>query len=308
MDSKLKKLLDDKVLFKHNYDTTLYLQFVYLFEETTESVKPEFWLQFKTQHELLQGKGERLYEEFHDHWCKEGESQENRINDFMHRALSFSGEGMPFLDECEDYWKEVLNNRHLFLESEKGTSALANIEHHSKRIPATRGVFSLLSANHGIEPQIKTIPLLETIQSVFDNVSIADIQYVDEYEMSRITVKTDYERLRVDVLENIKNNIISHAFLTRPVSTLHFNYDNIISISCKTSNDLVNIFIANNGEPFRGDVSKLCKNGYYFGKSGHTGHGLYSARETMIWMGGDFKIEIPKTGPFTFVYHLIIPL
>ena len=307
MDSELEKLLRDKVLFKHNYDTTLFLQFVDLFEKTSESVKPEFWLKFKLQHEQLHDKGQRLYEVFHKPWCKEFESIENRISDFMRQALSFSEEGMPFLEECEDYWKEVLNNRHLFWESEKGTSTLAEIEYHFKRIQATRSVFSLLSATHGVEPQIQTIPLLETIQSVFDGINIADIQYVDEYEMSQVTVETDYERLRMDVLENIKNNIISHAFLTQPVSTLHFNYDNIICISCTNSNGIVSLYIANNGEPFTGDVSKLCKNGYFFGKSGHTGHGLYSAKETMIWMGGDLRIEIPTTGPFTFVYHIIIP-
>lgn len=301
-------MLDEKVVFKHNWDTAFFNQFDKLFDDVLAGVGPQFEVKYGKRRKDLQERGRALYKDFHEPWFKESGSYENDLKSFLKRAKHFYNECFPHIEDCASFWQDVLNNRHLFLDSPNGYSALSNVKYESKNLPALKNAIEVLSASSSFEQEISCFPLLDILQKVFDSISIADIQYIDEYEMGAIFVKADYDSLRVNVLENIKSNIESHAFSIQSFQAPRYYFENIIRISCKVVNNSVVVCIENNGKPFSGDISKLGVNGYFHGERGHTGHGLYSALTSMKQMGGNLSVEIPKNSLFTFSYLLTLPI
>ena len=308
MESDLKRMRDDKVLIKHNWDTAFAEQFTILFDEVLEATNPEYITKFGKRHKELRDRGYGLYQEFHQSWLANSGSMEKDIETFSQNAQAFADKCIPHIDECISFWQEVLNNRHLFLASPEGTSKLSKLELCFNGLPSLKIAIEQLLTDHHSDPTMDSIRLLDAVQKEFDCVALADIQYKNEFEMSTISVKAAPDSLAHNVLQNIKNNIVSHAFSTQSAFSRHFHFNNVIQISCKVLEDTVEVRIANNGEPFKGNVSKLGINGYFFGENGHSGHGLYSAKISMQEMGGDLNVEIPKDGPFTFTYIITLQL
>lgn len=132
--------------------------------------------------------------------------------------------------------------------------------------------------------------LLEILQDPkygLDTINEAIVHYVDEVDFSKVEVSIDKDLFVQHVLHNITKNIVRHAFGVAKYKSMRLTKKKVIVSFKNISDDIVIVFIKNNGQPFRGDISKVFDYGYCYGDTKGTGVGLNSLREYMRVMGGD---------------------
>lgn len=116
----------------------------------------------------------------------------------------------------------------------------------------------------------------------------ADVKY--EPDFACIPISIDEARFKNEVLNNITRNIERYAF-PRNKYEMATVLQKRVQITFRQIANFWEIDIANNGEPFTGDLSKVFMCGYHHGSSEGTGYGLYTARQFLQSIGGDIYME-----------------
>ena len=104
------------------------------------------------------------------------------------------------------------------------------------------------------------------------------------------------------VLVNIKSNIEMHAF---PKGSAIVNPTVWVSLTELSYKYVLRIF--NNGVTFQGDGTKIFKKGAFYGKTGHTGNGLFYAKMYIddFLMDGSISL-LPATEKYSIGFEIII--
>lgn len=146
--------------------------------------------------------------------------------------------------------------------------------------------------------------LLEILQEGLDSIE-AEVNYVKEWETSRISVSIDPEIFLNHVLINVKENINTHAFGT---NTLRQKYvwEKKVCIEVQDGDSQISILVHNNGEPFKGDITKVFEYGYCHGEKKHSGIGMHSIKKSMTELGGDVEFKKSSKPDYTTTYKLVL--
>lgn len=151
--------------------------------------------------------------------------------------------------------------------------------------------------------------LFQVIEKVFDGDSVGFLKAMVIYDGfdrdKEYCVKMDIETFSHTVLMNIKHNIENHAF---PVSKNDgvMIWEKKVKIDILEDDSFVRISIANNGEPFNGDVSKVFDYGYCFGPTRHTGFGLDSAKKYMDSIEGKIEMITSSDSEYKVTYLITL--
>ncbi|MCF7858652.1 MAG: PAS domain S-box protein [Candidatus Cloacimonetes bacterium] len=133
---------------------------------------------------------------------------------------------------------------------------------------------------------------------------------LEEYEIAAVidSVITNYPNLEFaitgsskvyadsaiySVCDNIINNAVKHGNATK------------IDIEISSNEHNCEIKFIDNGQGISDKIKdKIFEKGYYYGKAGHTGIGLYIVKQTVVDYGGEVSVEDNETGGVTFVVKL----
>ena len=66
--------------------------------------------------------------------------------------------------------------------------------------------------------------------------------------------------------------------------------------------------MSNNGEPFKGDTSRIFEEHYTFGEIRGSGQGMYDARQYMNYIGGDIQMQAFQYMEYPVRFVLIFPI
>lgn len=134
---------------------------------------------------------------------------------------------------------------------------------------------------------------------------VFDVKYDDSIDRSKeYCVKMDVDSFKQKVLMNIKHNIESHAFPNTKYESVML-WEKKVKVSIVETEETVEISIANNGEPFEGDRTKVFDYGYCYGPTRHTGFGLDSAKKHMDSIDGNIEMLPPSPDSEYKVTYLI---
>ena len=145
------------------------------------------------------------------------------------------------------------------------------------------------------------IYLLELVKSTLDDVT-KYVEFQNETDTDMVSVKLNTIDFQELVLNNFKSNLLEKAFFKRK------NVRNRIKgyVSCK--NDKFAICLSNNGEPFKGDTSRIFEEHYTFGEIRGSGQGMYDARQYMNYIGGDIQMQAFQYMEYPVRFVLIFPI
>lgn len=131
------------------------------------------------------------------------------------------------------------------------------------------------------------IDLFGLVTKVFNTLEANVIIKTTSYS---IKFAVDENRFKNEVLLNIYQNIERYAFP-------RYKYDMVtllqkrVLISFENIDGGWQIEIANNGEPFKGDISKMFECGYHYGNDQGNGYGMYTAKQYLKSIGGDITMQ-----------------
>lgn len=145
------------------------------------------------------------------------------------------------------------------------------------------------------------IYLLELIKSTLDDVT-KYVEFQNETDTDMVSVKLNTIDFQEFVLNNFKSNLLEKAFFKRN------NVKNRIKVYVSCKDDKLAICLSNNGEPFKGDTSRIFEEHYTFGEIRGNGQGMYDARKYMNYIGGDIQMQAFQYMEYPVRFVLIFPI
>jgi nitrogen fixation/metabolism regulation signal transduction histidine kinase len=133
----------------------------------------------------------------------------------------------------------------------------------------------------------------------------AEVIYVKEWETSKISVSIDPDIFLNHVLINVKENINTHAFGTNTFKQKYV-WEKKVCVEVEDGGSQICILVDNNGEPFKGDITKVFEYGYCHGEKKHSGIGMHSIKKNMTGLGGDVEFKKSSKPDYTTSYKLIL--
>lgn len=160
--------------------------------------------------------------------------------------------------------------------------------------------FSFLKTYRKIQ-ETPAIYLLELIKSTLDDVT-KYVEFQNETDTDMVLVKLNTIDFQDFVLNNFKSNLLEKAFFKRN------NVRNRIKVYISCKDDKLAICLSNNGEPFKGDTSRIFEEHYTFGEIRGNGQGMYDARKYMNYIGGDIQMQAFQYMEYPVRFVLIFPI
>ena len=160
--------------------------------------------------------------------------------------------------------------------------------------------FSFLKTYRKIQ-ETPAIYLLELIKSTLDDVT-KYVEFQNETDTDMVLVKLSTIDFQDFVLNNFKSNLLEKAFFKRN------NVKNRIKVYVSCKDDKLAICLSNNGEPFKGDTSRIFEEHYTFGEIRGNGQGMYDARKYMNYIGGDIQMQAFQYMEYPVRFVLIFPI
>lgn len=211
-------------------------------------------------------------------------SEEEQCDQLVEQIQDVEKNIVPTILGIIAFFQSLIDNPSYFGKSDLATTAFKRIIH---CVLAKDSIINLLQTldNTNISQELETHPLYELLENL-DKIN-ADIIYDIPNRMIEVKISKDFFK---NVIQNIKENIEKHAF-----PTYLYKEKNVLQkkvrVSYAEDETFHIISILNNGEPFKGDLSKVFTYGYHFGSTGHSGFGLNSAKEYLNKIGGDIEME-----------------
>lgn len=160
--------------------------------------------------------------------------------------------------------------------------------------------FSFLKTYRKIQ-ETPAIYLLELIKSTLDDVT-KYVEFQNETDTDMVSVKLNTIDFQEFVLNNFKSNLLEKAFFKRN------NVKKRIKVYVLCKDDKLAICLSNNGEPFKGDTSRIFEEHYTFGENRGNGQGMYDARQYMNYIGGDIQMQAFQYMEYPVRFVLIFPI
>ena len=303
----IDKLLLAKTELKHNVNLRLGMIFEpFTWMRQPDAVDDALFSLFGDRITPLEAKGEDVRLELDRLWYDKSDSPQKQMASFLTNATRFNNLAIPVIKETTEFYNSLLDYSNLFhQENPMGFRAYQSIgTARCSAISVLNDLKSLTKRDIDRDATYTKINLLSVLERSFDQIQRADVRYMNASDFCSIEVEVLEDVFVNDVLNNIKENISTHAFSTS--QTLRkFVFDNWVRVGFEEKDDCFLVSVANNGTPFTGNYAKLFTPEYYDGQKGHSGYGLHSAREGMRRMGGDLSV-ITDTGDFVFTYLIKI--
>lgn len=245
---------------------------------------------------------------FAEKWRNPKDSDDDQLRQMRATIKRVSEEVIPKIQEVVTYYSSCVKKSYYFSSSPAGETAKNKM---AVAVKMAKGVCDDLLTLEPMEEKrenkncFKPFPLLASLQEVLDDIE-ADVQYQDEYDLSKIFVIGDAKMFHNRVLLNIKENICNHGFGTRRYLKKHI-WEKEVFVKTSISGNNAIISISNNGAAFNGDINKVFDYGYCYGEKRHNGIGMNSAKEHMLLMNGDLEFRISEVKGQTVEYIIIIP-
>lgn len=131
------------------------------------------------------------------------------------------------------------------------------------------------------------IDLFALVTKVFNTLEANVIIKTPSYS---IKLAIDENRFKNEVLLNIYHNIERYAFPRYKYEMVTLLQKRVL-ISFENIDGGWQIEIANNGEPFKGDISKMFECGYHHGNDQGNGYGMHTAKQYLKSIGGDITMQ-----------------
>lgn len=201
---------------------------------------------------------------------------------------------VPKIKDLAEFYGSGIDNDIYFCDTEDGESAKSLVRKAKDRCEiACKCLLELDRVDDDSNASFDQVNLCGILQDVFDvELKSAVVEYPSSDSDRAVFVSID-KSLFTKVLDILADNFNRHAFPEEPNK---FVTDKKVSIRFESNSNVINIHISNNGNPFKGDESKLFNYGFHSGLTGNTGYGLCSAKEIMKKMGGDITLGTPPDG------------
>lgn len=238
-------------------------------------------------------------------WRNPNDSTEQQLLSIRKNLADVSSIIIPQIKQVVTFYTYCSSKKYLFSDTDKGNKALEKMT--MSVSSCERVCESLLrlegeNAEHHENKQICN--LLEILQEGLDSIE-AEVNYVKEWETSRITVSIDPEIFLNHVLINVKENINTHAFGTNTFRQKYV-WEKKVCIEVQDGDSQISILVHNNGEPFKGDITKVFEYGYCHGEKKHSGIGMHSIKKSMTELGGDVEFKKSSKPDYTTTYKLVL--
>lgn len=145
------------------------------------------------------------------------------------------------------------------------------------------------------------IYMMELIKSSLDDVT-KFVEFQNEAKCDMVSIKLNPSDFQELVLNNFKSNLLEKAFFKRD------NVRNRIKVYVSCKGDKLAVCLSNNGEPFKGDTSRIFEEHYTFGEIRGSGQGMYDARQYMNYIGGDIQMQAFQYMEYPVRFVLIFPI
>ena len=237
-------------------------------------------------------------------WRNPNDSTEQQLLSIRKNLADVSSIIIPQIKQVVTFYTYCSSKKYLFSDTDKGNKALEKMT--MSVSSCERVCESLLrlgeNAEHHENKQICN--LLEILQEGLDSIE-AEVNYVKEWETSRISVSIDPEIFLNHVLINVKENINTHAFGTNTFRQKYV-WEKKVCIEVQDGDSQISILVHNNGEPFKGDITKVFEYGYCHGEKKHSGIGMHSIKKSMTELGGDVEFKKSSKPDYTTTYKLVL--
>lgn len=230
---------------------------------------------------------EKLRNEFSKKWNDESkplEKQQEQIEEMLGKVKS---RFVPSIKEICGFYKKCLDKGYYFQNTEAGRKAQDLMKRAVNQTDELCNDLLAIGDHTKVKSDYVTFNLLTCLQEILDDID-AHVSYVDEFTISEIMCKSDRKAFRDHVLMNIQENTNTHAFGTPKFKAKHV-WERKVKVLVKEESGSIVIDVKNNGERFKGDVSKVFEDGYRYGMMRHSGHGMFSAKNTMSSLGGNIE-------------------
>lgn len=307
MDKDVQSIIQELRLFKHDIAIRLRGIVIDPLEEMNErgAAEPVYFENEKRENDELLREIDKLRKEFGGKWDNDALSPEENFKIIQQKLLKIKKVYIPLIKRIASFYSKCLESEFYFCDSPKGENARKLMR---KSIANVQELCEDLGKMISLEKEsLKTISfnLLTLLQEVFDDIP-ADVKYRNEVTVSTYFCSSDRKALRDHVLMNIRENINTHAFGTLMYKKKHV-WEKKVMVSVTGEKDMYTLIIANNGEPFTGNVSKIFVQGYHHGEMQHTGLGLYSAKKTVESIGGKISFKVADEAEYPTKYIIKIP-
>lgn len=145
------------------------------------------------------------------------------------------------------------------------------------------------------------IYMMELIKSSLDDVT-KFVEFQNEAKCDMVSIKLNPSDFQELVLNNFKSNLLEKAFFKRD------NVRNRIKVYVSCKGDKLAVCLSNNGEPFKGDTSRIFEEHYTCGEIRGSGQGMYDARQYMNYIGGDIQMQAFQYMEYPVRFVLIFPI
>lgn len=305
----LKQLLVHKTELKHNINQRLGIVFEpFSWMRLPGAVDEQLFILYGDTINKLETLGKSVCPILDKEWYNKNGDPEIQIKSFLSNAIRFNKSVIPLIKETASFFKNDLKTC-IYLFNQDNPLGFRAIQSIDTAIEVSDPLIKDLETmakrtTSKATPKPSKVNLLTVLERTLDCIPMADVQYVNAYMFSKIEVCLPETVFTNAVLNNIKENISKHAFSTK--NTLkRFVFDNLVVVSFQETDKSIVVSIANNGNPFNGDVKDLFKAGYCAGENAHSGYGLHSARDAMRSFGGDLSVST-STGQFVFTYIITL--
>lgn len=273
----------------------------------------DYYNEQQTQHEKFLKQAKYVNNFFSEIWYDKNLPDDQIRIQIFGRIKSVSEEIIPQIKDIVSYYDYCKDKKHYFSTTEDGYLALKDMLNAVKDGPTLCERLSVLY-NEVIDSEpyenfnnknLQKYYLLDLLQEAFDKIR-AEIFYLNECEIASYQIAIDKEKFMNHILENIVTNIQNHAFNT-PGFISKPLWDKKIQIVIEEVDDNYCITVRNNGEKFKGEVSKVFNRGYCYGKRRNTGIGMHSAKRHIMELGGSIDFILTPNEEYHVCYLLTIP-
>lgn len=238
-------------------------------------------------------------------WRNPNDSAEQQVQSLRKNIADVSTVIIPKIKQVVAFYAQCSSKKYLFSVTDKGNKALEKM---TIAVSSCERICESLLRLEGDNTEQKgnnqACNLLEILQEGLDSID-AEVHYVKEWETSSISVSIVPEIFLNHVLINIKENINTHAFGTIKFRQKYV-WEKKVCIEVQDGNAQVCILIHNNGEPFKGNITKVFEYGYCHGEKKHSGIGMHSIRKSMTELGGDVEFMKSSKPDYTITYKLVL--
>ena len=242
---------------------------------------------------------------FANKWRNPNDSVEEQLQSMRKNLTYVSTVIIPKIKQVVTFYTQCSSKKYLFADTDKGNKALEKMTMAvSSCERVCESLLRLEGENAEHHENKQTCNLLEILQEGLDSID-AEVIYVKEWETSKISVSIDPDIFLNHVLINIKENINTHAFGTDTFRQKYV-WEKKVCVEVEDGGSQICILVDNNGEPFKGDITKVFEYGYCHGEKKHSGIGMHSIKKNMTGLGGDVEFKKSSKPDYTTSYKLIL--